>query len=522
MVQFLVYTGPIGRQKDSEKSLIYSHVARRSHEKRRHDRVHQSKRNEYRNNTIDAGSIHHLPCPTHGTKAYSICINCSALSKDPGPVSLFSGSFDPFQSQGVVRINGEANQYIQFALNNLEFVVESWGYRGFRSPTGFVSSAVVKTGRGVKFDLSGEQFVTDPGVAKAWSTIFTYSSLAYFASCLARITGTETHRQMAEFYAKECYANLESSFILSSGNSLASLDFLVYRVLKFDIALGRYSNATHWANLLKQLFQKKAESQLVNRGLVAISMFQDNSLSLSQWKDPTFDEEWLEGVFRSDWTLAQLPPWPSGYSSDLQALLTASRGLLITVFRSEQMKKNASKGDWCWYLSFSQWLQMKLFRCYRGLERQRKTQNDSTITSLCCCLALCAIYALRHTNQVSVFGTTFDLATANILSHLDEPFNNSSLLIHEAGESADALLYVSFVASLAEWKHQSFKLSGNEKLSTWWRRLLDLIVRRRFTTWLEIEMILERFPYTAHELPLPTSGWLDDALRRTCLIEEVN
>ena len=264
-------------------------------------------------------------------------------------------------------------------------------------------------------------------------------------------------------------------------------------------------------------------------------IFQDNILSLSQWKDPTFNEAWLERLFRSDWTLAGLPTLQRSRSDDLdseigqteslQELMASTRRLLVTTTMRERSNKTASEGDWYWYMGFIELLQIKLFRFFRRLELDQQTQCPSSISDLNGCLALCSIYSLRHRVQVTIMASILHRSTANILSHLESLFTRLtvSMTVKEAAEISDALLYVVFIAALAEWQCRSMPaIPLQSRVCTWKDRLTDLVTYRRFITWEQLEHVLEQFPYTAHELPMPSPGWLDDAFRMSVVLNELD
>jgi hypothetical protein len=535
MAQFLVHTGPVRPPKDSEKSIIYSHVAKHTHRKTRRrgvvSTVGRSSTSQMSRQVIRLDDDC-LRCLLHANTDY-LCKNCDQIAWTRPTLRPIKGNSDPFASFGCIELDAHAHRYVVYACTLLEAVAESWGFRGPTPPLGFVRPPSSNVGsQSELYDLAGRSLVKgfkDEHVVAVWSEIVAYSSLGYSAACMARQTGQSDHHGKANFYANRCQELLSQNYIMSRVDSVPMLDFLVHRLFKFSMALGAYAQADYWSRFLRNYFEQKSLTQPINRGTLTVILYQENGLSLCLWRDPVFDTNWLVSLFRSDWTLAGLPI-PSNISSmadsrdvdlfhQLHRIMISARVCLQRITISLELGTTTSPGDWYWYASYSHCLQMKLFCFYCSLERrQRGNQARSRTMHLTSCLTLATIYALRHSLQITANGSVFELATAKILQHLDEAFEHLTLTlsVQDWAEIKEFLLYISFVASLAEHQHSksnSGLKTGTAGVTRWMTRLESVISQCNLHSWNGLEIVLRQFPYTSTQLSTPSPDWLNHAFQ---------
>jgi hypothetical protein len=455
-------------------------------------------------------------------------------------LQLLHGQSDPFDSFRGIEIDSRANSYIEFACNSLEVVVESWGYRGPRPPSGFAAPEISSDRESTQqYDLLGTKLadsIGDSSLAVAWSHVFAKSALGYAAALLAVETNEAFHLARANDYAEQCLTTLIEKSLVTHAELMPSFNFLIVRYLKMIMALGRYSEAQHWILYLKQQLEEASlTSTRIDRGVTTLLLFQSTGLSLVLWQNPVFTESWTESVYRSDWMLAGLFLPRSTTAVDigdgahrmqaLEELLATARCLLMQMSQRAIRGITASVGDWYWYISFLQHTQSRLLRFALRLESRLQSDMSDGVTAIAYCLTLGTIYALRHEIQSTSLGHVFMRSTMNILSRLEAPYLHmtTALTGAELLVQSNALLYVAFVAAIAEHRYRTAVpiLNHGNPDSCWKARLAELIVLRRLECFEKLEAVLNKFPYTGFKLPLPYVGWLDDAFQISSLFEGI-
>lgn len=164
--------------------------------------------------------------------------------------------------------------------------------------------------------------------------------------------------------------------------------------------------------------------------------------------------------------------------------------------------------NWYWLTSRSEWLQICLISFYINQESESGPESNNKPIQLNSCLVLVALLAIRYQkNELFINEVPLYPTTANILQKLTVSLMKleSMMNLEQAFHWADAILWMLFVAALAEQRLQGSNVQSTQS-SYWTQKLTHLLDDRELSAWGDVCELLEQFPYTERELPLPMTG----------------
>ena len=358
--------------------------------------------------------------------------------------------------------------------------------------------------------------------------------MAYSASGLAVVTGSRDRARDTLSYVTSCVEILRICISESGPDDTLLLETLIFRLLRAEVLSSNFQPAIIHAALLKRLLMARYKTRTLNLGTLTMVLYQGNNLALGLWKRPLFDPSWIEHVFSvgGKYHFSLRGEGVGSVNSELglhiedprlHGLLAAMKTLFSHAIWMYSKGQVASPHNLFWLASYCEWLQSSLIDYYMDQENDRSVTFTHFTTELNVGMSLPAFHSLRYQHHEPwINGVPVSPVPVLLLQNLSPSYSRLefSMNAEQAAQHEDALIWIVFVASLAENGNQSV-LKRARPGEKWFDRLEKSIVRRRLSGREDLRCVLERWPRTEHELPLPVSHWLDDAFERSRDVQKI-
>lgn len=460
----------------------------------------------------------------------------------------YEGNSDPFNSQAV-KVDAQAGYYLNVGCTCIDIVPFETGLWAHSPPRGRVAPSGTESGRRSLLDFPSYYSVVD-GEAQVISTsrpsAFAYAILANYAGWLFTLTEDVKHLGNAIEYAAKCMRGLGNYLAEGQAHDEVSLEHLVFRLLRAELATQNFTTALTHAISLKNLVEQRVKLGLLDLSSVYHAVYTTNQLAFAFWTRSLYRPSWVRSTFERDWA-----PFDEFYPSlgsvkfqlfqvtaheELCELLTSTKGLFVqtSIYLREERYRSIDK--WYGLQSRGEWLQMCLFnivlaeedRATLALVRRKTERNenctingppqsneDLVTTNMTICLALTGILSIRYQSQDPVLDDNpLSPLMMIILSKLSACFTT----LDEGKPTStyspyhDALLWICLVAAIVEHRHRK-RLAKQDLSGVWFDRLVSFIQAMKTSSVGELKRRLSLFPFSEDETPIPNHNWLARAFK---------
>ena len=516
-----------GKFDGKSKSAVYSHVARSTHQRRRKQQqiartqsVLAWQRRDGPNQAAGTITQTHSLCGMHGLARVAGCVGCRSANEASGALSApmllpHKGNADPFDAQ-YIQIDPTINRYIDIGFNALDIRTWSIGYRVTGAPRGWAAKTSMTKESTPAHYIYGSQLDSSTILTtQEWSSTHAYAVLSYIAGAVYGVTGNERDYKNALEYSTRSISGLRHCFFKGVIKSSFRPEELVLRLIKAEMLAGRFESADIHAAFLEDWLHHQWRAEALDRGLLTRLLFQTNHNAVALWRRPRFDPVWLEDVFARYWQGLtdldlideQFRRTLSQYVADehLRQIFACMRVLFLQTAAFTAGKICVPVDCWYWLMSRQEWLQIRLLSYL-----QDYTQETFNTTPDGFVLAVAGLLALRFRScDDSFFGDQPLFRQSKwLLERLRVALMQSTALQEE--DSRSTHIWLTFVGALVEHRHRKL-LMQEAQYGFWKLRLVHAIEEARLPDWTDLQEVLRLFPYTEEELPLPSTGWLDDA-----------
>ena len=545
----LVILSKPGPPSKSDRSAIYSHVATYSHRRRQQRQQSQRQANQSKQQPQLASKSQipnphawlsssrdptqkskYLRCTVHEPSWLRECSTCQqavqALKVSiSGHLNLSHGNSDPFDAQAI-RIDAEANYYLDIGFNAFETVVWMTGFRAYTGPRGWLvprTSSVSGVDTGI--NLYGRQLAVIPSRFKnSWSSTYLSAVLAYHASAVLAVTGDAEHSNVVSKYLLQANRELERYKASGGMNASCQPEELLFRLMRSEMLAQRFADAMTHALDLKILLLAKADLSRLDLGFLLLFVYQANNLAIAMWTRPILEARWVEQAYGADWTsLIEEDAGSSLFKHNIQGLinnaelaylLSATQTLFVHTSACLARNSSAPADKWYWLDARAHWLHIRLLNFIQDQTAQISQKYSTPITASRCmnmCCALTALLSLRYQkSEPMLCRVALTPASRTLLTKMWAAFSQFQALTTptELIRYGDAILWVTFIAALVEDRLQArLPRSRQPEHWPWWRSFVEAVVFQGLCSWEDLRQRLCRFPYSEDETPLPDSAW---------------
>ncbi|KIW18318.1 hypothetical protein PV08_02606 [Exophiala spinifera] len=419
--------------------------------------------------------------------------------RKPSPRTVLGkGNSDPFDSFAVT-IDPWANRFMDFGKTHLIPALYQTGNRGW-APS---SPAARNWHAGIK-DLSDR--------------CAAFGLMSYYATALTIISSDAEAAKKALVLKTKAVELLRHQLVVNDAlgpGAEANLQGLIFRLFRAEV-LGRNPKAALLHGImLRRSLERQRNTGTLDLGALSVSIYHDNFRSTASMERPIFDyEDFVPAVFAAVWKRLPLvlpkeaeedlgEPDPSITDPRLRLTVKEMRPFfLMYSLMATKRKTNASATDWFWFLSRSETFQGQLMNRYFWLlnDATEDTQHPAVV-HLQACICLAVLFTIRSpVNNPRVTGIPLYDSAATILQRIAEGLlivedcvrSTSSTALSSIPSINNSLLWIYYVGSMAEMRCQSLRTP----VGFYGNRLSAKIVEMEIDGWESLVSIFKAFLFS--------------------------